>query len=466
MTYNDYKYFIQEPSGTVIVSLVTAYILYLVIAAQFNPLKKCPGPWYTLYSKIPILVIFWRDARNQYVHSLHKRYGPIVRLGPDEVSICDPKDVSKVYLGNFDKSRFYAQFGNYGAPNLFCMLTKEPHVKLRKLMTGFYRKETINATGIIQEKVEEMESVVAAENKQDVHTLFRYLAFDVVTRLTISDSEMLAGNNQQLVFYHEMQTSMTFWTTLQPKWWDLAAALSRPQSVLGEKTSISQASQRCNDWTFQQTGDPDTLLDLLKSKKVSHKIAMSEVQDHIAAGHETTAVTLAFLFHRLAHDKSIQDKLYAELQDIHVTLESVDTLPYLNALINETLRVHAAIPGAEPRICPPETSFQGVSLPKGTIISAQPYTLHRDEAWGEDADEFRVERWFENPPMQYFMPFGAGIRMCIGMHVAMGELKLATAQLLKKYTVEKSYASQKFPTMKDSYTTLPEGDNTLVFVKR
>lgn len=454
-----------EPSGALLVSLATAYLVYLVVVAQLNPLKKCPGPWYTLYSKMPILVIFWRDSRNRYVQALHEKYGPIVRLGPDEVSICDPKDVSKVYLGNFDKSRFYAQFGNYGAPNLFCILTKEPHIKLRKLMTGFYRKETINGTGIIQEKVDEMETVVAANNKQDVHTLFRYLAFDVVTRLTISDSEMLAGRNQKLVFYHEMQTSMTFWTTLQPKWWDLAAALSERQTVLGEKTSISEASQRCNDWTFQQTGDPDTLLDMLKSKGVSHKIAMSEVQDHIAAGHETTAVTLAFLFHRLAHDKSVQDKLYAELEPINVTLESVDSLPYLNGLINETLRLHAAIPGAEPRVCPAGVIFQNVALPKGTIISAQPYTLHRDKAWG-DPEEFRVERWSEDPPLAYFMPFGAGIRMCIGMNVAMGELKLATAQLVKKYEIKKSSPQQQFPTMKDSYTTLPEGDNTLLFEQR
>lgn len=453
-----------EPS-TLLAVLAATYFAWILLSAQLNPLRKCPGPWYSLYTRLPLLVVTWRDSRNRYTDRMHKKYGHVVRLAPNEVSISDPKDVTKVYLGNFDKSRFYAQFTNYGAPNLFCILTKEPHLKLRKLMTSFYRKEAIAKTGIIQDKVEEMESIVAANNTQDVHTLFRYLAFDVVTTLAITDSEMLAGKNHKLVFYHEMQTSMTFWTTLQPRWWDLAAALSKTQDVLGEKTSIAEASKRCNDWTFEQTGDSGTLLELLKSKNVSHKIAMSEVQDHIAAGHETTAVTLAFLFQRLAHDTEIQDKLYAELELINPTLASVDSLPYLNALINETLRLHAAIPGSEPRVCPSETTFQNVTVPSGTIVSAQPYTLHRSNVW-KDPETFSVERWYDNPPLSSFMPFGAGIRMCIGMHVAMGELKLATARLVKTYEIKKSCPDQKFPTMKDSYTTLPEGNNVLLFKRR
>ena len=99
--------------------------------------------------------------------------------------------------------------------------------------------------------------------------------------------------------------------------------------------------------------------------------------------------------------------------------EQVKRLPYLEAVINEALRIHSTSGIGLPRLVPEGgLTVCGQFFPEGTVLSVPTYTIHRDrEVWGEDVDAFRPERWFErdkNLVQKTFNPFSFGPRcVCV-----------------------------------------------------
>jgi benzoate 4-monooxygenase len=128
------------------------------------------------------------------------------------------------------------------------------------------------------------------------------------------------------------------------------------------------------------------------------------------------------LAYYLAANQDAQAKLQEELDqafvaedDLVATFDLVKRLPYLEAVINETLRIHSTSGIGLPRIVPPGgVTVGGRFFPEGTILSVPSYTIHRDPAaWGEDVEAFRPERWFERDKdvlQAAFNPFSYGPR--------------------------------------------------------
>jgi cytochrome P450 len=174
----------------------------------------------------------------------------------------------------------------------------------------------------------------------------------------------------------------------------------------------------------------------------------SEVLDHLAAGFDTSGITLVYFVHELSQRPDLQHALRQELASLqHAALtlsrshddtssssspvpsaRDLDSLPLLQAMLQETLRLRSAIPGPEPRITPPAGCVLGpdgeYSVPGGVRVSAQPHSLHRNPEVFEDPERWRPERWLEASPEElkemnrWFWAFSSGGRMCIGSHLA------------------------------------------------
>ncbi|KAI0485041.1 cytochrome P450 [Xylariaceae sp. FL0804] len=181
----------------------------------------------------------------------------------------------------------------------------------------------------------------------------------------------------------------------------------------------------------------------------------SEAADHFLAGIDTTSDTLMFLIWQLSRPEhaAYQDRLVAEARavpaaqlnaDGNPTAEAADRLPWLDALIRETLRLHAPLPAAEPRVLPgADAVVDGVRVPAGTVVSVAPYTLHRNADVFPDPLAFRPERWLGEQlgelggdlaeMKKHWWAFSSGGRMCIGMHLAMAEMTTLMAALYRRY---------------------------------
>jgi cytochrome P450 len=192
----------------------------------------------------------------------------------------------------------------------------------------------------------------------------------------------------------------------------------------------------------------------------------AEISNLVFAGTDTTSTTLTYLFWELARNQNWQDRLREELRSksAAATYQSLKDLPILDALVNEGLRLHPAAPASLQRIVPASGGqLCGYFVPAKTIVSMQCYTTQRDPKVFPDPDIFAPDRWLTKTGATeemkaMFMPFSKGTRACLGIHLALMELKLTTAALVRDHVVTIA-PSMKVSDMdvKDHFLVLPAG---------
>jgi cytochrome P450 len=198
--------------------------------------------------------------------------------------------------------------------------------------------------------------------------------------------------------------------------------------------------------------------------KYPELLVASEILDQLVAGQETSGITLTYLTWHLCQDLALQDALRAELltldppmkyplpfssptaekafhdgqldwlEDIQLpSSKQLDSLPILHAVIMETLRLRAALPGAQPRLTPyPSCKLAGYEIPGGVRVSAQAWSLHRNVKVFPYPDIWDHKRWLDGLESgtdgdtearkerdRWFWSFSSGGRMCIGSNFAM-----------------------------------------------
>lgn len=300
----------------------------------------------------------------------------------------------------------------------------------------------------------------------DVYSLFGSLAMDVVSAFElgkVNGTDLLKNPvKRSILVPHRMQAGMVFWTTLMPRFWSWAAG-TKVTEALAEIEAWQldlYAKAEANVPKFQEN-ENWTTLETFKKNGLRGKDAYSFLSDNIFAGHETTAIQLTYMCYELSRpiNKHKQAILRKELTDAFGTpgsetidsFDQVDKLPYLDALLQENSRVHTSIPGSEPRVVDKPYDVRTklgdkVTIPAGTTISCQPYLMHRIEEIFPNADNWIPERWMPKEGesdaehksrttnmQRYMMPFGRGVRMCLGMNVAVIEMKLALANLYWRF---------------------------------
>lgn len=162
------------------------------------------------------------------------------------------------------------------------------------------------------------------------------------------------------------------------------------------------------------------------------------VLNFLIAGRDTTAQALAWTIFCLSIHPEIQEKAREEVHSVHGTdgpeYDDVKRLPYLQAVLNETLRLYPSVPIDVKYSLLNDTLPDGTYVPAGTTVFYNIFSMGRDTAlWGEDASEFKPERWLamEEPLSNFAYPvFNAGPRECLGRRLAFVEMTTCLATLL------------------------------------
>ena len=171
----------------------------------------------------------------------------------------------------------------------------------------------------------------------------------------------------------------------------------------------------------------------------------SEVRDEVItifmAGHETTAVTMTWVWYLLSQHPAQEARLHAELDDVlggrAPTAEDLPNLPYTRMVIEEAMRIYPPAPGVSARVARADDEICGVKVRAGTRVLIAPWVLHRhhrlwDNPMRFDPERFSAERSAGRPRFAY-LPFGGGPRVCIGAMLAMTEATLILAGLAQRY---------------------------------
>uniref|UniRef100_A0ACD5YY08 Uncharacterized protein n=1 Tax=Avena sativa TaxID=4498 RepID=A0ACD5YY08_AVESA len=189
---------------------------------------------------------------------------------------------------------------------------------------------------------------------------------------------------------------------------------------------------------------------------------IDECKTFYLAGHETTSLLLTWIMFLLSTYPEWQEKLREEVlrecgKEIPVG-DALNKLKLVNMFILETLRLYGPVTLIQ-RKASSDLELGSIRVPKDTILTTPIKTIHRDkEIWGEDADEFKPQR-FENGVTRAskhpnaFLPFSSGPRACIGQNFTMIEAKVVFAMILQRFSISLSPKYVHAPT--DVFTIRP-----------
>ena len=157
------------------------------------------------------------------------------------------------------------------------------------------------------------------------------------------------------------------------------------------------------------------------------------------AGHETTASGLAWLFYWIHYLPEVQDKLRFELDSLgeNPDYKEINNLPYLDAVISETLRIYPIAAGTFGRRLTTSMSIMGYDFEPETWLLISIYSLHHREDLYPNSKQFKPERFLQKTYSPYeYIPFGGGNRRCLGSALALLEMKLVAATVLSRFQLE------------------------------
>jgi len=168
------------------------------------------------------------------------------------------------------------------------------------------------------------------------------------------------------------------------------------------------------------------------------------VLNFILAGRDTTSNALTWTLHLLTDHPEVEQRVREELQGLEGELSfsdlSVKERPYLHAMVTEVLRLYPSVPFELKEVKEDDFLPDGTFVPGGSCVTYSPFGMGRSKAnWGDDALSFRPERWlneegaFERASQYKYAVFNAGYRLCLGMDMALLEIKTMVALLLCRF---------------------------------
>ncbi|KAM5382641.1 hypothetical protein ACJZ2D_002431 [Fusarium nematophilum] len=445
-------------SPAFIAGAVLLLLLIHIVVRLTSATASIPGP---VVSNFTSLALKWHELnanRTMYIHDLHKKYGPVVRVAPKEVSFTSPTALKEIYASGgsgYDKTEFYNLFQVYGKRTMFSTLNKDDHAKRRRMIGDRYANSNVMRAaplaGIRERSKNFVERCVNfPDSTADIFVRSNPWCYcvhvaDVGRRENEDDEEMM----HQVAADDSLQNRLVqhYSPTLHRAASRILSSFAKPRSIPLADNFVIESAGKDGAAAF-------TVLDRLKEKKsVLDAVDMAaECLDHMAAGIDTTGDVLCFLMWELSQPQSLkyQRRMRQEFQSKPDA--PFDELPFMDAVLHEGLRCFPAIPMSLPRYVPQGGRIiDGFSLPEKTVVSCQSFSVHRinDDVF-PDPDTFYPERWLaaegdaDRRRLQW--AFSSGGRGCIGKHLAMAEMKTLLRDVYSKYETEPE-ASMKSESM-------------------
>ncbi|KAJ0301104.1 hypothetical protein Brms1b_012546 [Colletotrichum noveboracense] len=433
------------------------------------------SPWYTRFTTLVSTYFVITAHHPDWVHALHAKYGSVVRISPHEVDVSDPQTCQRIHSvkGAFLKSPFYSLLIT-DSSSVFNEIRPEIHRKYKRLLSN-----PMSETGLktflprIDGKVRMAIERIRDENKTrgaaDIAKWFMFLSFDVIGDLTFGEgfgqleSGVVSITTKVPLLDLESHTtqknrsvndfiSLGFVGGLRSMFPTIAwFSLYLPIPVFRDATKIqyrtfdyAQGALDRHAARVEETGDDPkpTVFSKLYTAGEEDSWSPIEIRDNaqvfIVGGSDTTANSMIYLIWAVCKLPDVKKKLLAELATLPEDFgyEDLREMPYLNWIVNETLRLYTALPCGLPRIVPAGGSeLAGHFIPERATVTTQAYSLHRDEHAFPDPYRFYPDRW-EHTTQEMkdcTMPFGGGSRTCLGRHLARIELRLITARFFRNF---------------------------------
>ncbi|XP_014550458.1 hypothetical protein COCVIDRAFT_43024 [Bipolaris victoriae FI3] len=441
----------------------------------FHPLRKIPGPWMAAMTPLPD---FWHDAvrRGNYIweiQKMHRKYGPIVRINPNEVHIDDPSYYQNIYVGGTQKvEKDPSTVAGFGIPaSVAATIPHALHRSRRGYMNPYFSKRSIRAMEpLLHERITALlnrfDGALRKNKRISLDKAFSAMTADIITQrffgyhhdyLSVPDLEFPVREAFQGASEIFHWTRFAPWATAYLKMLPLfiirlifppVAALLELQKEIKNKiieTLETKDEGKRRSVIMQALSDES----IPKSERTMQRL-LDEGQVIIFAGTETSSRALSVGMFYLLSDKSLMGKLRAELSEIaHIpetafTVANLEPLPYLTGVVKESIRLSYGPLTRLPRVFVDETLTYGkYSIPPGTPLSQSTYFVHNNPEIFPNPLRFAPERWIEAaeqgvPLSKWLTSFTKGSRQCLGIGLAHAEMYLTFARVIRNFDMELS----------------------------
>jgi cytochrome P450 len=423
---------------------------------------------------------------------MHKKYGPVVRINPDEIHFNDPDFLDALYPGPGRKTGKPKFVGvRSGTPHsIVATVDHDMHRRRRNAIAPFFSGASIRRLEpIMKEYMAKILSRMEQSGKRsevvELHRVFKACTSDLITIYAFGDSFNFIDEKEYGKSYFDAVDGFFGLTHIFGNFpWFATLVRSVPAWVFnGVFPSMREVSEKQEWWIkkvheIRSSNDPERIKNTIfggilnsslpEEEKTDERLA-SEAQLVIFAGEGTTAYTLTSAVYQLLANpgelQKLKDELHAAIpvgeRGEIPAFSQVDGLPYFNAVIQEVIRLHPGTMNRQVRVFPDPIVYhdkrtdQEYVLHPGTVTSISPLITHMNPDVFEDPYEFRPQRWIDNPKLsRAFMGFSRGTRSCVGMTLARREMAIVLASLFLKYDV---YRGQKGPTL-ELYDTIRARD--------
>ncbi|KAI1166340.1 cytochrome P450 [Nemania serpens] len=457
--------------------LALVYVIGTIVYNVFlHPLRKYPGPLSHRMSVIPRTNHHVRGRLPFHVAELHKRYGPVVRIAPNELAFSSPQAWRDIYghkkagEDEFPKYDGFYKILGHTVPTSLLTSTREEHGLLRRQMAhGFsdraMREQEPLIGAYVDLLISRLKDAAGKNSCQDLREWYNFTTFDIIGDLSFGvDGGFGCLQNSN---YHPWVHLMT--RTIRQS----AIIQSFPQlgfgqllvwanqlQLLAENEHMAIVHEKVGQ--RMQSGErPDFLEGLLRKKEelnLSHDHLTANASLLVIAGSETTATLLSGATYLLMTNPDVLRKLEQEVRsayrsDDEITLTSVSRLSFMLACLNESLRRYPPVVTGMPRVAPKGGAMvDGRFVPQGTVVSVFQWAINHDDNYWNVPLKFAPERWLDDPnykgdQLDAMQSFSIGPRNCIGRNLAYAEMRLVLAKLV--FNFDLSLADDSREWLKD-----------------
>ncbi|KAJ5157810.1 cytochrome P450 [Penicillium canariense] len=406
-------------------------LLYVIYQCFFSPLAGFPGPFWAKLTKLYRAYISLRGNAHRDFIALHRKYGNIVRVAPNELSIADPKAFREIYkAGNkFHKAAAYNVVQGTRSFDLVGQRNENIHSEQRRLVARAYSMDSMvylepKVNLVISQMVEQLDNI--SGQTIDLGLWLQLFAFDVIGAISFSKpfGYVKAADDHGLFLRIQNSMSSIAWLmhagwifrlhqTLSPIFGDWLAAADRNGHFFKVATQEIEARKA-------RGGDSkDILGQLFTAQEAKPQLTDQDITfmmtSNVFGGSDTTAISLCAVFHMLLKNPDAYNCLMDEFKERRslgklsdpVTFEEAESCEYLQAVMYESMRLHPPFGMIMDRDMPAGgMNISKHHIPEGTVVGTIPWVIHTlPEIWGSDAEEFRPERWLDKENQKYLSEY-------------------------------------------------------------
>ncbi|PYI35377.1 cytochrome P450 [Aspergillus indologenus CBS 114.80] len=440
-----------------------AWLTKILYNIHLHPLARYPGSRLYAASSIPLVIAQLRGRWHVFVQDAHEKYGPVVRIGPSELSYTSAAAWQDIYgrrKGSPQMPRDRAFFNKMLVDSgTITMADDDNHARLRRsLAPAFSPKALVEQESILMSNIDMLLDQLQRRSEAglvtDLRAWYNYTTFDLLGDFAFGSP---FGCLKASGFHEWVQLVVDYFYIAIPlqavhRFWplDKLLAMLLPASLVEKKNKHNEMALEKARSRLATTVDRPDFIHYMQNAVRSGSMTNEEVEKQstviILAGSETTSIALTYATYFLVTHQAVLRQLRAELlqhfqSESEITMLAVNQSSFLQAVLQETLRLRPPITNGFPRQTPAEGAvIDGRFVPAGTTVNVHHWSAYHSATHFALPDGFHPERWMGDPRFaddcrDCFQPFSVGPRNCVAQRFAYDSMKLTLARLLWRFDV-------------------------------